>query len=769
MGDINLPAPLVTVTVPCFNYAHLVGATIESIKNQTLSNFECFVVNDGSTDDSERVILEAIKDDRRFHYAYLRNSGVSVARNHGISLGTAPFITCLDADDQIAPTFLETFVPYLQADNSLGLVYGGLKLLIPRKDGSITEHGSLWPNECDFDEHVKGENQVPTCCMYRRACWERLGGYRQRYGAELGCGTEDAEFWLRIGASGWDMKQVTKEPLFIYMLGGRTSDKSYKEVNWLQWHPWTVDERHPFASIATPKRLSHPVRQYDNPLISVVIPVGPGHEHNVTSAIDSLEAQTFRKWEAIIVDDTGGNELDLTPFPFVKLVKTEGGRGPGYARNRGADIARGRFLLFLDADDWLYPEALEVMLTTYAELDDEAAVYGDHVGLAIIDEEYARQVQREHRLLEYRPDDGYAVIRHFNPEYDWVRASQQPDKDGEFYIWCYITTLIPKSWHEEVGGFDEGMESWEDWDYWLRMARLGKCFVHVSEPLLVYQFYTGHRRESAHPGHEKGRQVAQSLVQYMRGKYQKGDKAVPCAGCGGRKGNRSPGGYPSMINAVSRQGINTGVASSDSDFVLCEYLGMPPGNISQHSVVGVTVFDNIIAGIPMVRRGNGWSIDYGYKAAGDRRFLVHKRDADLSPNWFKQVESERKDFESVLPKKKMSPKPPPEPKPMAEVLGAAVAGTPAALPSTDIPGATTVDEIQDGKEEISIAEAVLGNEELQALPGVTPNIAKQLDEAGVTSYQEILEMGTDGLREFKGVGPTRAELIVDAIRGLAAK
>jgi len=766
MKETNrLPSPLVTVVIPVFNYADHVTAAIASVKAQTLNNLECFVVNDGSTDNSEEVILEAIKDDKRFHYVYQTNSGVAIARNHGISLGTAPFITCLDADDQIAPTFLETLVPYLQADNALGLVYAGLKLLIPRKDGSITEHASLWPNECDFDKQVIGENQCPTCNVFRRKAWERLGGYRQRY-SPSGAGTEDAEFWLRIGASGWGIKQVTDEPLFIYQLGGRTTgDKSYKEVNWLQWHPWTTDGQHPFASIATPKRLSHPVRQYDSPLVSVVIPVGPGHEHNVISAIDSLEAQTFRKWEAIIVDDTGGDGLDLTPFPFVKLVETEGGKGAGYARNQGANIARGQFLLFLDADDWLYPEALEIMLFTYADSGGEVAVYGDHVGLAIISEEYARQVRSEHRLLDYRPDDGYAVIRHFNPEYDWTRAVQQPDKDGRFYIWCYITTLIPASWHGEVGGFDEHMESWEDWDYWLRMARAGKCFIHVSEPLLVYQFYSGHRRELAHPGHEKGRQVAQSLVQYMREKYQGGGQAVPCSGCGGRERTRSPGGYPSMVNQVSDRGISTGVASNDDDFVLCEYLGMPPGNISQHSVIGITTFDNVIAGMPMTRRGNGWSIDYGYKAAGDR-FLVHKRDADSSPNWFKKVELDRKNFESVMPKKRITPKPP-EPKPMAEMLKAAVAEMPNVLSPTETPGVTPIDEAQDEEPEISIAEAVLGNEELQALPGVTPGIAEQLSEAGVVSYQDILEMGTDGLRKFKGVGPTRAELIIDAIRGLA--
>ena len=146
--------------------------------------------------------------------------------------------------------------------------------------------------------------------MFRKKMWERLGGYRSRY-CPHGAGSEDAEFWLRAGLYGFPAKKVTDAPLFRYSYkSGRVSgDKNYREIDWHSLHPSTKDKQHPIMCVATPanKKLSHPVRQYDEPLVSVVIPVGNGHKQHVFNALDSLESQTMRKWEAIIVDDTNDN------------------------------------------------------------------------------------------------------------------------------------------------------------------------------------------------------------------------------------------------------------------------------------------------------------------------------------------------------------------------------------------------------------------------------------------------------------------------------
>jgi glycosyltransferase involved in cell wall biosynthesis len=581
--------PTVAVVIPSYNYAEFVGRAVESAMHQTYAHLtDIVVVDDGSQDDSltRRVVEELVKETRveagrevqeietllathrsdletldnmgeggdsnsppalarrakvallaeaenRLRVAefrlkravgtrYLRqeNAGVAVARNAGIAACQTTYLCCLDADDTIEPQFLEICVAALEADASLGVAYTGLAL---RSGERILK--SRWPAACDFDRHIQGHNQVPTCCVFRREAWKRAGGYRQRYAPE-GCGSEDAEFWLRLGAQGWGLRQVTEKPLFVYAVGGYTTgDSGYKEVDWRVWHPWTRDGHHPFASIATPARHSHPVRQYDQPAVSVVIPVGPGHERDVINALDSLEAQTFRQWEAVVVDDTEDYDKlreTLMSFPYVRTTAGHDAftvasgvgleaRGAGFARNRGVEIARAPLLFFLDADDWLYPQALEKLLWAYGEAGGEVAVYSDYVGLAVLDADLEQKLKAQGRLLDTNAQH-HAVVSYQAADFLPGEAVRQPVLERP-YLWCNISTLFPTDWHFEVGGFDEEMSSWEDWDYWIRMARLGKRFVRVEEPLLVYRFYSGHRREN-------GREMAPELAAYMREKYQ---------------------------------------------------------------------------------------------------------------------------------------------------------------------------------------------------------------------------------------------------------
>ena len=178
--------------------------------------------------------------------------------------------------------------------------------------------------------------------------WERLGGYNQRY-APNGAGAEDAEFFLRAGEYGFRAKKVTHNGLFIYHIGvGQTSKADYKEMDWTSLHPWTKDGKHHFASLASPANgFAHPIRQYDEPLISVIIPVGPGHEQDLRNALDSLESQTLRKWEAIVVWDNWDGDAaksgDLTEiaveielaYPYIcQVLNKDPHKGAGSGQER---------------------------------------------------------------------------------------------------------------------------------------------------------------------------------------------------------------------------------------------------------------------------------------------------------------------------------------------------------------------------------------------------------------------------------------------------
>jgi len=192
--------------------------------------------------------------------------------------------------------------------------------------------------------------------MYRRKVWERVGGYRTR------CRTaEDADFWCRATILGFKPKNITSAPLFIYR--NRNDSMSHTEADW-DWTAWFPMHRIPMA--VNP----HKVPTNEPCIISVIVPVGPGHETKVIDAIDSIWAQSLDKWEIIVIDD---NNTDYWLPPSVRRFRTNTPTsGPAVSRNIGIDNARGKYVLFLDADDFLQPSAL---LKMYEAIKDHPGYY----------------------------------------------------------------------------------------------------------------------------------------------------------------------------------------------------------------------------------------------------------------------------------------------------------------------------------------------------------------------------------------------------------
>lgn len=98
---------LVTVIVPTFNYAGFLAEALISIQDQTHTNWECLIIDDGSTDNTKEVVEKFSSLDKRFLYFYKENGGLSSARNAGLDMATGDFIQFLDADDYIAPQKFE--------------------------------------------------------------------------------------------------------------------------------------------------------------------------------------------------------------------------------------------------------------------------------------------------------------------------------------------------------------------------------------------------------------------------------------------------------------------------------------------------------------------------------------------------------------------------------------------------------------------------------------------------------------------------------------
>jgi hypothetical protein len=198
------------------------------------------------------------------------------------------------------------------------------------------------------------------------------------------------------------------------------------------------------------------------PIVSVVIPVGPRHvQHCRVAAASALLQSIGRdKIEVIVVAD--GDAL-LAPMPHVTMIPSTGTqRGPAHTRNRGIELATGHFISFLDADDYYQPRGLEHLLRAYA-----TGRYGYIYGNAFTVEQ----------------DGGYMLRG----------APDYVQKDMACYNIHVITTLIPAHHVRHVGGMDERGDAWEDWRFHLRLAIHGICGYRTDQPIFVYRVFEGDR------------------------------------------------------------------------------------------------------------------------------------------------------------------------------------------------------------------------------------------------------------------------------------
>lgn len=108
--------PLVSIIIPTYNRAHLIGETLDSVLAQTYPNWECIVVDDGSTDTTDEVVQQYLDSDTRFQYHHRpadRPKGANACRNYGFEVSKGQFIMFLDSDDLFIDTTIGNRVKYL--------------------------------------------------------------------------------------------------------------------------------------------------------------------------------------------------------------------------------------------------------------------------------------------------------------------------------------------------------------------------------------------------------------------------------------------------------------------------------------------------------------------------------------------------------------------------------------------------------------------------------------------------------------------------------
>ena len=118
----------ISIIIPCYNQAQYLDEALQSVLEQSYSNWECIIVNDGSADDTAIVSYNWVSRDSRFKYLYKENGGLSSARNKGIDKATGDFIQFLDADDYLDRTKLELSINAVELNNACDIIITNFRM-----------------------------------------------------------------------------------------------------------------------------------------------------------------------------------------------------------------------------------------------------------------------------------------------------------------------------------------------------------------------------------------------------------------------------------------------------------------------------------------------------------------------------------------------------------------------------------------------------------------------------------------------------------------
>jgi glycosyltransferase involved in cell wall biosynthesis len=189
--------PTVAVIIPTYNRAALLVEALESVLAQTFQDFEVFIVDDGSTDDTQ-IRLDPYLTDPRIHYLSQENGGPARARNTGIRASSSEFIALLDSDDLWLPTKLEKQIALLHAQPDIGLVYTDVTWIeangevMERQPVKAPRNFNTYYEDLLYDNVIIGSD---SAVLLRR---QILGG-QELYDPAL-LTLEDQDLWLRISA-----------------------------------------------------------------------------------------------------------------------------------------------------------------------------------------------------------------------------------------------------------------------------------------------------------------------------------------------------------------------------------------------------------------------------------------------------------------------------------------------------------------------------------------------------------------------------------------
>ncbi|ETD96460.1 glycosyl transferase family 2 [Streptococcus mitis 21/39] len=401
---------LISIIVPIYNVENYLRQCLDSIQNQTYKNFECIMVNDGSTDSSQQIAEEYLTDSR-FRLINQSNKGLSGARNTAIShiREESTFISFVDSDDYIYPDFLETLIEHIEDDVDIieGMIenfhdeikvdrvcHNFEKKILITKDDKLGELAlnelrvSVFPKL--FRKSLLTEDFFPEGWIFEDlAVVPELVSHSRKW-----IKLPKVIYGYRIRPNSITTKEFSEEKLDVFKIFEKY-DLFFENENdvikllveklkylHLNYHDIEfVPENNQYKQLyqQEKQKLLSKIADYESKaLISIIVPIY-NVEKYLRQCLDSIIAQTYQNFECLLINDgSPDNSADIcreyvSKDSRFRYFEKENG-GASSARNLGIECSGGAYITFIDSDDWVDSDYLEVLYRALIEEQADIAI-----------------------------------------------------------------------------------------------------------------------------------------------------------------------------------------------------------------------------------------------------------------------------------------------------------------------------------------------------------------------------------------------------------
>lgn len=404
--------PLVSVVIPAFNAEAFLNKCLTSVCRQSYTNLEIILINDGSTDNTEKICNEWKTDDRRIIYTAQENCGQGLARNRGISLAKGEYLTFIDADDWVASDYIEKLYNQMLTENAD--ICKTVLSMIDEKTGKQVGQVSAAPiekeNPLSYDApHVAGilykkelfdkyKIKMPKIKYEDLSVYPLLALLANKitiveeelyfYRVNTGTSTMDNISFLTQYPSALAFLLDESVRLKIYEKHKRlffdicvmhlnSSLDRIKEGNYQaelsqlftsflsNRFSWWKKFYNPGSWIYDGSLFTNISREDFQPKVSILIPIY-NVENFLETCLQSVVSQTLQDIEIICINDgsTDNSEAILKDFqkldPRIKVINKENS-GYGHSMNTGLALAKGEYIGIVESDDFADPGMFETL------------------------------------------------------------------------------------------------------------------------------------------------------------------------------------------------------------------------------------------------------------------------------------------------------------------------------------------------------------------------------------------------------------------------